>query len=238
MTEAAVFAGLPSAPATPEQFPPVKPRWLTPAATVVVILAHIGVAILLMTTAIDRSSPLDNSLTLDLIPEGDTMESEAAAAMDIAQPQPEEIQEAELALPPPQLMAPEAIPLPQKKETVEPKKHVEPKPQVAPSEQRQEASERRRLGVSGGRATTLSRAGYMGLLSAAIHRHLPRDNTSYGEGTASCSFHVSAGGGIGGLSCSGSSPTYVAMLRSALLGTHAPPPPGGAFFGSVPVRFH
>jgi periplasmic protein TonB len=237
MTEAAVFVDLPGAPTTPEPFPAVKPRWLTPATTIVAVLAHIGVAVLLMTTAIDKSSPLDNSLSLDLVPEGDTMESEEAAAMDIAQPQPEAVQEAELALPPPQLMAPEAIPLPQKKETVEPKKHVEPKPQVAPSNQRQEASERHRLGVQGGRASTLSRAGYMGLLAAAIRRHVPQFS-SLGEGTASCSFHVNAGGGIGGVSCSGSTPTHMAMLRSALLATHAPPPPGGGLSTSQSVRFH
>lgn len=237
MTEATVYATLPDAPAAPEQFPRVKPRWLTPATTVGVILAHIGVAVLLMTTAIEKSSPLDNSLALDLVPEGDTMESEEAAAMDKTQPQPEEIQEAELALPPPQLMTPEAIPLPQKKEAVEPKKRIEPKPKVAPSDRRQEASERHRLGVSGGRATTLSRAGYMGLLAAAIRRHVPQFST-LGEGMASCSFHVSAGGGIGGLSCSGSSPTHAAMLRSALLATHAPPPPGGGLSTSQTVRFH
>lgn len=237
MTEAAVFASLPAESPTPERFPPVKPRWLTPATTLAVILAHIGVAIVLMTTTIDKSSPLDNSLSLDLIPEGDTMESEEASAMDIAQPEPEQVQEAELALPPPQLMAPEAIPLPQKKETVEPKKHVEPKPETAPSERRQEASERHRLGVAGGRAATLSRAGYMGLLAAAIRKHVPQFS-SLGEGTASCSFHVSASGGIGGVSCSGSTPTHMAMLRSALLATHAPPPPGGGLSTSQTVRFH
>jgi periplasmic protein TonB len=237
MTEAAVLANLPDASATPEKFPPVKPPWLTPVTTVVVILAHIGVAAFFTASMIEKPSPLDNGLSVDLIPEGDTIESEQQEAMEISEPQPEEAQEEELAVPPPLLMAPDPVQLPQKQETVEPQKHVEAKPRAAASNQEQKASERHRLGVAGGRAATLSRASYAGLLAAAIHRHVPQTST-LGVGSASCSFHVAAGGGMGGVSCSGSSPTHVAMLRSAIFATHAPPPPGGDFFGSQSVTFH
>jgi hypothetical protein len=75
ITETAVLAELSGAPTTAEQFPPVKQRWLTPAVTVAVVLAHIGAAVLLMTTVIEWSPPLDNSLSVDLVPEGDTIHS-------------------------------------------------------------------------------------------------------------------------------------------------------------------
>ncbi len=237
MTSSAVISAASGAVvANPPEFPPVKPRWLGPVATVGVVLAHALVAVLLMTVAIDKSSPT-HSLSLDLVPEGDTLESEEMQAMEESQAQPEEIQEPDLAIPPPQLMSPEAIPLPQKKEIVEPKKKIVHKQPSAESHQRQEASERHHLGVQGGRASTMSRAGYMGLLAAAIRRHIPQFST-LGPGTASCSFHVTAGGSIGGISCSGSSSTHTAMLRSAIAATHAPPPPGGGLSTSQSVRFH
>lgn len=218
-------------------FPPVKPRWLTPTTAAVVILAHISVALLWMTVVrVEKFSPLEG-VNVELVPEGDTIESEESAASDIAQPQPEKIQQAEIAIPPPQLMTPEAIPLPLKKETVEPRKHLEREPQTAPSNRRQEASERHRLGVKGGRAAGMSRASYAGLLAAAIARHVP-SVSSLGHGTASCSFHVGPGGGMGGVSCSGSSGSHASLLRSAIYATHAPPPPGGSFFGSQTVQFH
>jgi len=218
-------------------FPPVKPRWLTPTTILVVTLAHIVAALLFMTIKLEEFSPLESGVNVELIPEGDTMESEEAAAMDIAQPQPEKPQQAEIAIPPPQLMTPDAIPLPLKKETVEPKKHVERKPQIAPSDRRQEASERHRLGVTGGRATAMSRASYAGLLAAAIARHVP-SVSSLGPGTASCTFHVGPSGGMGGVSCSGSSSSHASLLRSAIYATRAPPPPGGSFSASQTVHFH
>ncbi|HXW21590.1 MAG TPA: hypothetical protein VEK14_01635 [Rhodomicrobium sp.] len=144
-------------------FPPVKPRWLTPTTTLVVTLAHIGAALLFTTITTEIFSPLESGVSVDLIPEGDTMESEESAAMDIAKPQPEEPRQDELAIPPPQLMTPEAIPLPPKKETVEPRKRVERKPDIGFSDRRQEASERHRLGVKGGRAAAMSRASYAGV---------------------------------------------------------------------------
>jgi hypothetical protein len=45
MTEIASFSEIPGGAASGEPgFPPVKPRWLGPAATVAVALAHAGVA--------------------------------------------------------------------------------------------------------------------------------------------------------------------------------------------------
>ena len=236
MTEAALYGnGLAPAPSEPGRYPPVKPRWLSPAATVAVVLAHVGVAVLLMATALEQISPLDSGLNVELMPEGDTVESEDAQAMELSEAQPEEIKQADLALPPPQLMAPDAIQLPQKQETEEKKRQ---KQSAASSSQQQEASERRRLGVQGGHATGMSRSSYMGLLAAAIHRHVP-SVSSLGPGSASCSFTVTGGGSIGGVSCSGSTGSHMALLRSAISATRPPgPPPGGGFTTSQSVRFH
>ncbi|HYA79585.1 MAG TPA: hypothetical protein VED87_01480, partial [Methylocystis sp.] len=90
----------------------------------------------------------------------------------------------------------------------------------------------------GGHASAMSRASYMGKLAAAIARHVP-SVSSLGAGTASCSFTVTGGGSIGGVSCSGSSGSHMALLRSAIYATHPPgPPPGGGFTTSQAVRFH
>ena len=66
-------------PAPSSEFPPVKPRWLGPAATVAVVLAHVGVAVFLMATAIEKYAPLE-SVSMDLIPEGDMFESQKVEA--------------------------------------------------------------------------------------------------------------------------------------------------------------
>ncbi|HXY59839.1 MAG TPA: hypothetical protein VEH76_14830 [Methylocystis sp.] len=233
MTEAALYsAGL--APA-PGGYPPVKPRWLSSATTVAVVLAHVAVAVLLMAAKIEEISP-ENGLNVELMPEGDTVESEEAAATEFSEAQPQEIEQTDLALPPPQLMTPDAVQLPQQQE-VEEKKRTEKKDASA-SSQAQEASERRRLGVQGGRATGMSRSSYMGLLAAAIHRHVP-SVSSLGPGTATCHFSVTGGGSIAGVSCSGSSGSHMSLLRSAIYATRPPgAPPGGGFSTSQSAKFH
>ncbi len=221
------------------EFPLVKPRWLSPAATVAVVLVHVAVAVLLMATAVEKLVPLD-SLSMDLIPEGDMFESQPMQAQDDVPP-PEEMEQPDLALPPPMVMAPDAPPLPAKKEIAEPKKRVvEPKPQVAPqAKEKHEAQERHRLGMADGRAQSggLSRAAYGAMLAAAIRRHVP-STSSLGEGSASCSFHVTSGGGMSGIACSGSTPAHAGLLQRAIASTHAPPPPGGGFFAAQGVHFH
>ena len=241
------------APYGEPNYPPVKPRWLAPATTVAVALAHAGLAVFLMTTAIEKIAPLD-SISMDLLPEGDMFESEQVEATDEATPPEEEMEQPDLAMPLPQVMTPDAPPIPVKKE-VERKKRVVERKQVAPAkehrdkrvlERRQvaqanehrEAQERHRIGVAGGRgAGSLTQAGYKALLAAAIRRHVP-SSSSLGEGSASCSFHVSSGGGMSGINCSGSSGAHASLLRSAIAATHAPPPPGGGFYAAQSVHFH
>ena len=163
------------------------------------------------------------------------MESEEAPEMDISEAQPEQVQQQDLVIPPPQVMAPEAPPLPIKVKRV---KKVERKENTVRSDRRQQASVRHRLGVAGGRASTMSRADYMGLLAAAIARHIP-SVSSLGPGTAVCHFSVTSGGSIAGVSCSGTTPSHAALVSSAIYATRPPgPPPGGGFLTSQPVHFH
>ncbi len=234
MTEAATLSSLSHSPSGAPDYPPVKPRWLGPATTAAVVLAHVGVALFLMTTAIEKMTPLD-SINMDLVPEGDMFESEQVEAADEVV-QPEQMEQPDLAIPLPELMTPDAPPIPVKKEAEPKKRVVEHKP-VAQAKEHREAQDRHRIGMAGGRGTgSLSQAGYKALLAGAIRRHVP-STSSLGEGTASCSFHVSSGGGMTGISCSGSSGAHASLLRSAIAATHAPPPPGGGFFAAQSVHF-
>ena len=118
------------------------------------------------------------------------------------------------------------------------KKVVERKPTTDYAKERREAQARRRMGAPEGhsQATGMSRAAYAGLLAAAIRRHTP-GSTSLGEGTASCSFHVTSGGGMSGISCSGGG-GHASLAHRILASVHAPPPPGGGFFASQSFHFH
>jgi protein TonB len=217
--------------------PVVKPPWLRPAAIAAVVAAHLTVAWVLMSVAVPHATSLD-SISMDLVPEGDFFEAQEQTEAEDQPPPPEEAQEAE-AIPPPQVMSPDAPPLPAKKEVVEAKKKiVERKPTVDYAKERREAQARRRMGAPEGRAqaTGMSRAAYGALLSAAIRRHTP-GSTSLGEGSASCSFHVTSGGGISGISCSGGG-GHAALAHRILASVHAPPPPGGGFFASQNFHFH
>jgi len=156
-------------------FPPVKPRWLGPATTLMVVLAHVGVAAFLMTTAIEKITPLE-SINMDLVPEGDMFESEQVEATDEVVP-PEEMEQPDLAIPLPEVMTPDAPPIPvKKKEVVEPKRRVVEHKEVAQAKEHREAQDRHRIGMAGGRGTgSLSQAGYKALLaarSAATCEHL------------------------------------------------------------------
>ena len=237
MTDAAALSQLSSAAPVGPEFPPVKPRWLGPAATVAAVLAHVGVAVFLMTAAIEKIQPLD-SVTMDLVPEGDMFETEQVDAADEVVP-PEEMEQPDLAIPLPQVMTPDAPPIPVKKEVVvKPKKRVVEHKQVVQAKQHREAQDRHRMGMAGGRGKgAVSQAGYKAMLAAAIRRHIP-SSSSLGPGSAYCSFHVTGGGGMSGISCSGSSGSHASLLRSAIAATHAPAPPGGGFFAAQSVRFH
>lgn len=219
--------------------PPVKPTWLRAASLSGVVAAHGAVAWLLLAVAVPTISNLD-SISMDLVPQGDYFESQEVTAAEEQPPPPEEVEQPDLALPPPVVMSPDALPLPAKKEVVEQKKKiVEKKPEVDRADKRREEQARRRMGAPEGHsgATGMSQNAYKAMLAAAIRRHTP-STSSAGEGSASVTFHVTAGGGISGISASGSTPAHAALARRIMSSVHAPPPPGGGFFASQNFHFH
>lgn len=219
-------------------FPAIRPPWLRPLSIAVVLLGHVALGLLFMNFALEKIVPLD-SMSADLIPEGDQFESVEQVELDDVPP-PEALEQPDFAIPPPLVMHPEAPPLPAKKDVVEPEKQVVEKRQETPrAEHKQQAQERHRLGIEGGQAASggISRATYAAQLSAAIRRHVP-SSSRLGAGAANCSFHVGPGGGMGGIACSGSTPAHAALLRTAIASVQAPPPPGGGFFASQSVNFH
>jgi len=219
-------------------FPPIRPPWLGPVTTTAVVLAHLALGVLFMDFALEKIVPLEE-VGVDLIPEGDQFESVEQAEMDEVPP-PEAMEQPDFAIPPPLVMHPDAPPLPAKNEVIEQRKRVvEKRRQEVEAGRKQQAQERHRLGIEGGQAASggLSRASYAALLSAAIRRHVP-SSTALGPGSAACAFHVSTGGGMTGISCSGSSPAHASLLHMAIASVQAPPPPGGGFFAAQAVIFH
>ena len=154
-------------------------------------------------------------------------------------------------MPAPMVMSPDA---PVEEEIVKPKGHVVEKRETHVAEKpkahevererprrgRIRSSARRgrgALGLPEGRASARSRMDYAALLAMAIRRHTPAA-TSVGSGTARVQFHVNAYGGIVGISASGSNPGVAALARRIVASIHAPPPPGGSFYGVQNFIFH
>ncbi|MBL1257718.1 hypothetical protein [Methylocystis sp. Sn-Cys] len=220
--------------------PPVTPNWLRAASLSGVLAAHGAVAWLLLAVAVPTISNLD-SISMDLVPQGDFFESQQVTAAEEQPPPLEEVAQPDLPLPPPVVMSPDAPPLPVKKEVVEKKKKkvAERKPEVDHADKRREAQARRRMGAPEGHSETpaMSQSDYKAMLAATIRQHTPA-TSSAGEGSASVAFHVTAGGGIAGISASGSTPAHAALARQIMSSVHAPPPPGGGFFASQNFHFH
>ena len=139
-------------PSGPE---PVKPGWLRSVTTVLVIAAHVMVFGILAYSAKPTAVSL-NSVSMDLVPEGDFFEQEEVAEADDTPP-PEAVEEPDIALPPPVVMAPDAVPLPAKKEDVDKVKKKVEQQQVQRAQQRQEAQARRRYGAPEGQAGKVGR---------------------------------------------------------------------------------
>jgi len=219
-------------------FPPVKPRWLGPAATVAVVLAHVGVAVLLMVTAIEKYVPLE-SVSMDLIPEGGHVRIPKRSRLRTTRRRPKRFEQTRPRYSPSHAHdSGRARHCRRRRKSFEPKKHVvERKEVTAPAKEHREAQEHHRLGMAGGRAQS------GGVSRAALWRDAGgRDPppcaellVAWRKGSASCSFHVTGGGGMTGISCSGSSSAHASLLQRAIASTHAPPPPGGGFFASQGV---
>ena len=225
-------------------YPPVQPPWLRPVATAIVIAVHAFVVWITLVTSVPLFHPID----VTLVPSGSPLGLEEQEADN--QP-PEEVEQPELAMPAPMIMSPDA---PVEEEIVKPKRHVvekrethvaekpkahevEKRAAAAGTNSEQRAPGRRALGLPEGRASARSRMDYAALLAMAIRRHTPAA-TSVGSGTARVQFHVNAYGGIVGISASGSNPGVAALARRIVASIHAPPPPGGSFYGVQNFIFH
>ena len=158
-------------------------RGCAPVTTVLVIAAHVMVFGILAYSAKPTAISLD-SVSMDLVPEGDFFEQEEVAEADDTPP-PEAVEEPDIALPPPVVMAPDAVPLPAKKEDVDKVKKKVEQQQVQRAQQRQEAQARRRYGAPEGQA------GNSGASQATCLAHIARGaspayarRTSLGPGSA------------------------------------------------------
>jgi len=220
-------------PSGPE---PVKPGWLRSVTTVLVIAAHVMVFGILAYSAKPTAISLD-SVSMDLVPEGDFFEQEEVAEADDTPP-PEAVEEPDIALPPPVVMAPDAVPLPAKKEDVDKVKKKVEQQQVQRAQQRQEAQARRRYGAPEGQAgnSGASQATCLAHIGAALRRHTP-GSTSLGPGSAHVTFHVNPGGGLSGISASGSTPGHAALARRIVSSARGPSMCSSAFI-SQPFVFH
>jgi hypothetical protein len=234
MTDFALLPELASAAQTAQHYPSVKPRWLRFAATAGVVLAHVGVAVLLMHTAIQEVSPLD-SVNMDLVPEGDYIDQEEVAETQETPP-PEAVEEPDIALPPPLVMAPDPISLPIKNEEEKLKKAAEKKRQE--QQQAHQAQQRRRSGAPDGRAqgSGHSQSVCLAQIAMAMRRHAP-GSTGLGAGHAHVSFHVHSGGGISVVSASGSTPGHAAIARRVVSASRGPSICGSAYL-SQSFSFH
>ena len=82
-------------------YPPVKPPWLRPVATAIVIAFHAFVAWITLVTSVPLFHPID----VTLVPSGSPLGLEEQEADN--QP-PEEVEQPELAMPAPMIMSPDA----------------------------------------------------------------------------------------------------------------------------------
>jgi protein TonB len=216
--------------------PPVNPPWLRPLAITAIVAAHLAVFGAFLLAPPPKSISLD-SLTMDLVQEGDFIEQQEVSAAEDTPP-PVAVEQPELALPPPVVMAPDAIPLAMKKEDVEKtERKQEEQTQVERAEQRREAQARRRAGApEAGGGSGASQATCLAHVAASLRQHTP-GATSLGPGTAHVTVHVNAGGGISGVSASGSTPAHAALARRIVSSSRGPGNCGSAFV-SQSFAFH
>lgn len=216
--------------------PPVNPPWLRPVAITAIVAAHLAVFGAFMFAPPPKSISLD-SVTMDLVQEGDFIEQQEVSAAEDTPP-PVAVEQPELALPPPVVMAPDAIPLAMKKEDVEKtERKQEEQKQVERAEQRREAQARRRAGApEAGGGSGASQASCLAHVAASLRQHTP-GATSLGPGSAHVTFHVNVGGGLSGIEASGSSPAHAALARRIVASSRGTGNCGAAFV-SQSFAFH
>jgi protein TonB len=216
----------------PPVYPQVKPRWLEPAVFVLVFLAHAGIAFWLAYHPLEMANtPAVEEIGLELIPQGDEFESEEVAASDEAPPPMVMATQSQIDVPLPQSMEPDALAASPKTDQVNRESSDE-------ARERRDAQDRHRLGQKEKPADNagVSKLAYATELAKAVRKNVA-SRGSPGTGEAYCTFHVDARGALSVESCKASTPRHEAVLRGAIVATHAPPPPDGGFFASQRIHF-
>jgi periplasmic protein TonB len=213
-------------------YPQVKPRWLEPTVFALVVLAHASLAFWLAYHPVDMAKTPPEEIGLELLPQGDEFESEEVAPSDeTPAPMVMSQSQSQIDVPLPRTMDPEAMPAPQKSDQVARESSDE-------ARERRDAQERHRLGQKEKPAENagVSKLAYAATLAKAVRKNVA-SRGSPGAGQAYCTFRVDAEGVLSVESCKASSHAHEAILRGAIVATHAPPPPDGSFFASQRIYF-
>ena len=255
-------AGAPAEPARSL----VQPVWLRPVILIGVLALH--ASLLLIVTA--QPAPLAplNVVEVTLTPRGDSALDQAKQEeiTPAEQPPPVPSSEQPETTAPPQIVAPEAVPLPLEKS--KPVVQSRPKPvaedpeddEPTPAKLRaqkhkaQEAAERRRKAqearlaqrrgaADSKREAVMSRGNYAGLLAAELRRHqfYPAAARSQGAtGSVGVAFTVGPSGRVvrQSITQSSGSTALDGAARAMMSAVQTPPPPGGSFSTSTTIRFH
>ncbi len=234
MTDIALNSDLTEPVLPPSGFPPVQPKWLRPVVTSLVFLAHVGVAAFLSLASLAPIPSLD-AIDMELVPEGDYVEQQEIVQAEDVPPEP--IEEAELAIPPPQVMAPDAPPLPVKREEVE-KTVVKHKREVEQAAKPRAAQQLRHAGAAGGHARTTGHQQSLCLaqLMSSMRRHSPA-SAGFGPGSAMVVFRVHPGGYVTVVSATGSTPDHAVLARRIVTSSRGPSICGAELRGQ-PFNFH
>jgi protein TonB len=194
--------------------------------------------------SIDAQLVQEGDFEAALAPDGDSLEEEPASdALADSLPPSEPV------LPPPPVMEPEAEPAPDRekpKEARAEKPKLERKrvdrPAADKANASRQAQERGRYGLPGGRGegagasregsrfgvpggrgkgAGASQATCLAGVASSMRRRMP-GATSLGPGTAFVTFHVNVGGGISGVSATGTTPAHAALARRIVASSRGP----------------
>jgi protein TonB len=234
LTDIALDSESPRPALPPSPFPAVQPKWLRPVVTSAVVLAHVGVAVFLGLASLTPVPSLD-AIDMELVPEGDYVEQQEIVQAEDVPPEP--IEEAELAMPPPQVMSPDAPPLPIKREEVE-KTVVKHKREIARAAKPRAAQQARHAGAAEGHAKTSGHQQSLCLaqLMSSMRRHSPA-SAGFGPGSAMVVFRVHPGGFVSVVSVRGSTPAHAALARRIVASSKGPSICGADLRGQ-PFNFH
>jgi protein TonB len=214
--------------------PTVLPKWFRTRATAVIVFLHACFFLAFIYAPQPDAISLD-SVEMELVQDGDFIDAEEVAeAQD--KPPPVVVENPEFALPPPEVMDPDALTLKAKQEIPEKEKIKKEREQAEQAQRSQEAQARRRAGAHGGSGSGASRAVCLAHIATDLRRHTP-GTTHLGSGNAHVTFHVNAGGSISGISVSASSPGHAALARRIVASSRGPGNCGVAFVAQT-FAFH